>query len=453
MKKILDNERGVALLMVLGFIAILTALLADFTFETKVNSIKAYNSQDQVQARLNAESGLTFALAQLRIYQEARNLLEKNESAKALIKPAMLENVLTQPFIYPLALPKGSSKTQQTALKEFEDNTLIAGQFRVSLTAVKGFLNPNNLRISPPKDGETAPLNNPDQSSDSNATKTPQEYIEQQIEQLIINTIEEMKDDDDPFIRDNPNLNPKMLVKELKFYVNNPQLMQDPEKFEILSLYNQAQLVPKHAPLTSLEEMRYLLGWPDYLLDKMIDQFTVHEVGFISLNDLNERSLKLIFPNITPEQSEEFFRHRDGDEELGEEPKPFTSVDDFKNLVTTNKLAILSESEFLERQKEFAAANLRFGVAGKLYKAISVGQYNATKVTLTAYIDLPVKDPPKPEVKPPTTPGDAGGDDGKNPDNPDESEPASPEPGQPEKPPEELKLELLAPRIIEIQVD
>ena len=76
------RESGVAILMVMTSITILTFLLADFTFETKINKLRVYNQQDMTQARLNAEAGLTFALAKLRLYQEGFNLLEKNESAK-----------------------------------------------------------------------------------------------------------------------------------------------------------------------------------------------------------------------------------------------------------------------------------------------------------------------------------------------------------------------------------
>ena len=74
-KKTLKNENGIALLMVMGVIAILTFLLADFTFETKLNKIKIYNQQDKIQALLNAESGINFAQAKLRLYQEGKNLI------------------------------------------------------------------------------------------------------------------------------------------------------------------------------------------------------------------------------------------------------------------------------------------------------------------------------------------------------------------------------------------
>ena len=79
LKSSIKQERGVALLMVLSTITLLTYVLAEFTFETKLNKIKTQNLMDKLQSRLTAEAGVKFALAKLRIYGEAINLLEKNK--------------------------------------------------------------------------------------------------------------------------------------------------------------------------------------------------------------------------------------------------------------------------------------------------------------------------------------------------------------------------------------
>ena len=115
-KKTVQNERGMAMLMVISSIAILTFLATDFAFETNLNKLKSYNAQDRLQARFSAEAGLHFALAKMRIYQEVKNKLEKNSSAKSLIKPSQIEQVLTQPFIYPIPLPAKASNIQKSYL-------------------------------------------------------------------------------------------------------------------------------------------------------------------------------------------------------------------------------------------------------------------------------------------------------------------------------------------------
>ena len=113
-----QHNSGVALIMVLSSITILTFILAEFTFNTKINTLKVYNRQDQTQARLNAESGVTFAMAKLKMYKEARNLLQKSQSLPLSI--ADIENIIIEPLILPIPSDeKNMSEIQKKAIADF----------------------------------------------------------------------------------------------------------------------------------------------------------------------------------------------------------------------------------------------------------------------------------------------------------------------------------------------
>ena len=71
LKFILQNDSGVAIIMVLSAIVLLTTIMMNFSFESNINRIKAYNIENKGQAKLTAESGLQFAMVRLRLYQEA----------------------------------------------------------------------------------------------------------------------------------------------------------------------------------------------------------------------------------------------------------------------------------------------------------------------------------------------------------------------------------------------
>ncbi len=440
------------MLMVISSIAILTFLAADFAFETNINKLKSYNAQDRTQARLTAEAGIHFSLAKLRIYQEVRNKLENNKNAQGLIKPSQIERVLTQPFIYPIPVGAKASVIQRNALKEFEEGTVIKGTLSVSMRQISGFLNPNNLRIPIPQPGQQQQQTRQDQDREEGQTMSPMEITEKKLLEMLEEEIRLKRERDNLFDKLYPTLQPRLLVKELKYYVNNPNAVDDPEMPEIQAIYNDAGIMAKHAPMSSIDELYTLAGWPEEIINMVKDRLTVHEVGYISLNDLTENTLRLIFPNITPEQSEEFFRYRDGDPELGEDPKPFQTVDEFKTLVV-NQLAIVSANDYDEREKEFEAANLRFGVAGKLYFIESVAKYNTANVTIKAWVDMPVK--PQPAPKNPQNPQgqDPQNPQGQDPQNPQGQDPQNPQgqPGQGQK--AELKTELMLPRIIEFKVE
>ena len=57
-----SNQDGIALMMVITAIVLLTTIMITFSFDSNVNKLKAYNIEDKGQAKLTAESGLQMAI-------------------------------------------------------------------------------------------------------------------------------------------------------------------------------------------------------------------------------------------------------------------------------------------------------------------------------------------------------------------------------------------------------
>lgn len=462
LKKTLKDDKGVALLMVLGVVTILTFLLADFTFETKLNKIKIYNQQDKIQARLNAEAGLNFALAKLRLYQEGRNRIEKDESLKSAFPAADLEAIIIQPFMYPLPVPKKANIIQRTALEEFGKKTLLRGEFSLTFTKISGFLNPNGLRLKPK---ETSGSGQMDQSElDAALTEevdTPDSgeveaqegakkgeaadiIIEKKLAETLARLIKDKSDVDEEFHALYANTDATMLVKELKFYVNDAQKFQDGQRPEIEAKFAQKGVTPKHAPLASIDELYQLPSWDDALVELIKDRLSVHEVSVIAVNELTIEDLKILFPTINNIQIEDFFKYRDGDEDKKIPGKKFKNAEEFKNVVVGN-LNIVSDTDYQERMGQLKNAGLTIDTAGKLYKVNSRGSFNNAVFNLVAYVDLPIKPQPPKKPAPPKAPGATGAD---------ASTTANDGSGGSEKKEEKAEpIELLNPRVIEIRLE
>lgn len=395
------NKCGVALLMVMSSISIMAFLLADLTYETQLNQIRVYNLQDKLQAQLNAEAGLNFALAKLRLYQEAYNILENNKNLAEVLKPSMLQSLITAPFIYPIPKMKGASANQKSLLDDFEKNMILKGKVSVNMRPVSGFINPNNMRIErkvnqDPNDPDANQQDNNNNNNDPNK-KSPQELIEEELVEAIRQSMDKKRETDEDFDNTYGNIDPNLLVKELKFYVNRSEDFDDVERAEIEAQYLANNIKPKHAPMTSIDEMYQLLGWPDAMIDLIKDRLTFHEVAIIPANELTEDQLKIIFPQITEKQMKDFFTLRDGDPEQNLEAKEFTNLEDFKNAIVT-ELGLVSASEFDKRMKELEVAGLKIGTAGKLFQVEAIGEYERAVYRLVAYVDLPIK-PQPPEKK------------------------------------------------------
>lgn len=447
---ILHNQRGVAILMVLTAVAILALVLADFSFETTVHQLKVYNQQDRLQARLNAESGVNMAMSRLRLYQEARNLLEGNENLREIINPSQIEALLLSPFMYPIQLPQEAGAIQRSALQDFESNIMFDGEMTVQIRQVSGFLNPNNMRVNPrPPGQDQAPIDDFDNDPDDRRSQNPALFIEQQLVETLTRLIEDRRVDDQVFNARFGNLDPELLIKEIKFYISDAEAFEDVERGEIESRYLAQDLRPKYAPLTSIDELYLLEGWPDEIVDMIKPYLTVHEVSIIAVNELTEDLLRILFPDISDMQVEEFFLYRLGDPERGVDPQEFQSPEDFKNVVV-NRIGIIGDQEYDERMEDFEAAGLSIGVAGKLFQVTSVGRKGRATYQLVAFIDLPLKPTP---WRPTGTDGAPPPPDAED-QNPDDRAPIDNEgPGSgggTQGPP---KPELLTPRIIEIRIE
>lgn len=464
LKKTLRNEQGIALLLVMGVISILTFLLAEFTFETKLNKIKIYNQQDKIQARLNAEAGLNFALAKLRLYQEGRNRIEKDDNLKNAFPSSDLESVLIEPFIFPPPVSAKANIIQRTAVDEFLKKTIFNGEVSITFNKVAGFLNPNGLRAKPTQDQsgsglgqireepDAAQSKTSDQPGDgSSGQKTPSIPASVVIEKKLVETLQRLikdkNDTDEEFHARYANVDPNYLVQELKFYVNDRGSYQGNELQEIEAKFSQKGITPKFAPLASIDELYNLPSWDDALVDLIKDRLSVHEVSVIAVNELTLDDLKILFPSINNIQIEEFFKYRDGDVDKKIKGKKFKNADDFKRVVTS-ELNIVSDSEYQERINALKSAGLVIDTSGKLYKVTSRGVMNNAVYNLVAFVDLPIK----PQPKKPPTPAGTTPPPNQNPDeDPTGASSAQQPPGQKEDKPQ--PTELLKPRVVEIRLE
>ena len=375
----ISDESGVAILTVMSSIIFLTIILATLTYETQLGRIKSYNLQDKFQARLTAESGINFVLAKLKIYHKARNIIEKKKGGPVSIGD--LESVLTLPFVYPPVLPKDANLIQKNALEEFIDSTVLKGNLSLTVTPVSGFLNPNNLRIKLQSEEDEDPV---------------AAYTEKQFVDTLTNIMESFKEDkgDEEYRIQLGDLEPYMMIKELKFFVNSPEDFQDDERAELQTLYDEKNATAKYAPLTSLSELYLLQGWNDLIVDAMKKHMSVHQVSIIPINQLTEGQLKTFFANISKEQLKDFFTYRDGDVDNDIQARPFSSVVEFKELIVS-QLGVVSDGAFDTLVGDLNAADIKFGVAGALYQVISRGEYGRAVYTIKAFISLPIKPKPK----------------------------------------------------------
>ena len=441
MKRFLQNERGVGIILVMSAITILTLLIASFSYVVSVNKIRIFNNQDSQQARLNAEAGINMALAQLEIYQQAFNLYQKNETVKKSVSFVQVEKILTQPFSFPIPLDKEKMNlVQKTALEDFEKSVVLKGGFTLTIQPVTGFLNPNLLAIPVEKESTDEFRGFEEVDNDQPNSNRPlhlqfEDEFNKMLEEVFTRKIEESDDFADKY----SNLKLSLLTKDIKYFTSTIGQFNGPEQADLELGYEDSS--PKFAPLASIEEMYSLGNWPSEIVELVKDRFSVYVTKFIPMNKITPNQLKVLFPQMTKEQIQEFFLNRDGNPAENIPPTPLKSEGDFKRLLTST-IGVPSD-EVNSRLEELKKLGLSLGVTGKVFKVISQGVYQNATVTLTAFVDMPLL--PEPEKK------EDDKDENFDPDDPfSENKPKDSDknPEEKEKPPPPPQL--MKPRVVEL---
>ncbi len=444
-KTILGNQSGVALMMVMTAMLLLMAIYGEFTFESKIARLKATNILDKSQAKLLAESGLQLAMTRLRLYKEAFNTVQNNPNAKNMVPVQLLNQLWEVPFIYPIPVGKNANSSFKATVDLFAKESLLDGEFKVSIQNLSNRMNLNLLRIDMTKVNPDPQVDDgQDDYSSLNLSDTAilsDVSIDQSLYFLLKKLVDKKREKDESFDDRYSRLNYQEMITNLKYYMSDyGSMLRDPLAGEAEATYQRVPLAPKFGPLSSSSELFSIPGWNDELIELIQNEFSVYPSTQIDFNKITSNMLKILIPTLTEEDIKEFFIWRDDPEQ----PRYINSKADFKKYIVDQE-RLMNDTDFEERMKQFEQKGFTFGSNPNLFKIVSEGSYNRANYTLVAYVVLP-KNAPTAATNPGTQPGAQGGAQ-------PGAQAGSPPGTTPGTAPQDQKTQLLEPRIIEIQIN
>ncbi|MFA7612830.1 MAG: hypothetical protein WCY48_01250 [Candidatus Caldatribacteriota bacterium] len=385
LKKILNNQKGVALIMIMTAIIFLLAIYSEFTFESKISRIKTTNILDKSQAKLMAESGLQLAMTRLKLYVEAYNKVQSNENAKNTVSPQLLNQLWEVPFMYPIPVPPNASAAFKNTVDSFEKESILEGEMRVSIQSISNRINLNQLRMSyltfnPETDVEriSTPLDISETAIHDNVS------VDQSLYYMLRTLITRKSDQDEAFAEKYSRVNYQELISNLKYYISDQGILaQDPFAAQASSAFQQNNITPKYGPLSSSSEIYTIPGWDDDLVELIKNEFSFYPTNQIDLNKVSGNMLKLLFPNLMEDDIEEFFNYKNDPQR----PRHFNTTDDLKQYFV-NTARNLTEEYFNQRIEMFTKQGITFSSNPNLFRVVSEGIYNRSTYTLVAIVSV-----------------------------------------------------------------
>ncbi len=403
-RKILHNQSGVAILMVLTTVTVLTLLMFTFRYETSVNKIKAYNITGKSQARMNAESGLHLALIRLEIYQKAINFLGENKNLSQFAASEMLNQVWSFPLKFPFEITGDMGLADKDAVNKFEENLILEGEIMTTVNSFANKLNLNALRASEMlkfliefdkkqnsnstigslNGGQTGSTTAGSNNNQTNPQDDKLLNIEERFKELIKTALDRKIETDEYFANRYSGIDINELIAAVKFYISDRNTDIGPLQTQVQADFEKLGITPKHAPMTSVSELNLLPYWNDDLIGLIKNEITVHGDMIIDINKLTANLIRLIVPEITDEQIAEFYKYQQNNGN----PITFESGNDLTNYFA-DEARIVSKSEMSDRFALLKKAGITFGSKPSLFKVISTGISSNAKYTINAIVVLP----------------------------------------------------------------
>jgi hypothetical protein len=386
--------------MVIAAMTILSVLVTEFTYVAQVNSKMAFDSLDQVRAHYLAKSAFKLSLLRLKAYQQLLSLGGGGQGGTALsggaapggggglqLPPQILNQIWQVPFIFPIPteLP-GMTALAKDEIQKFQNDSGLKGNFLARIESDSTRLNINSV-LRGFQALATSSSASPSSASPSSPSPSP-----------------------------SPSFDPEGAQKNLTDYMNgvlrarfetDPDFEQEYRDFRLDELMDHLfswldftyqpkinsgkQVIPfKQGPFYTMSELRLIHPIDDTLFDLFAPTLTAQTTQGININLMGREVLRALIPQMTLEETQEFFEYRDNPQEDNQ----FKRVDDFYTYLEKSIGAFRGDKEEVSKFRAvLKSRNIELLIQENAFKISVRAQVNQSSRVWEAFVKL--EDPPR----------------------------------------------------------
>lgn len=306
---LLANKKGVALLIAIFSLGLLSFFAMEVSYETNVEYVLASQKINRLRAYYAAKSGIELSLLRILLYKKAVATFGEQLGGNK----AMLDPIWNFPFAWPPSnfIPKEEVTTvTYDSVKAAEKDSLMQGTYITQIDNESGKIDINDL------------------GSD---VKELREQTKQQILKIFSIEIESNKEFEEQY----RNYDFEELLNNIADWIdeNDSRVVGGNERgiYQDFLKDNPTEFIPPNQPLKTLDELHMISGMRDDIYNLLKDRVTVFGVKGINVNFANKNMLKSLDIQITDQVADEIIKRRSSPELGG----PFSSEDDFMQFLGT----------------------------------------------------------------------------------------------------------------------
>lgn len=278
----MKNKKGIALILVISSLALLSIMMVEFTSGSQMNSRIANNFKNSAKARELSRSGIHFALLELKVFKTIKD----NPMIKQIpgFKEGMLDAIWQFGFLYPPPSTQKATFGTEKAMKELVETSRIDGKISVVITDESAKIDLNALEKQESRAGISSQLQN---------------------------IFEKKKTTDEEFDEKHGDLRFSELIEHIVDWIDKDHEKTGGGSEE--SYYGRLtpSYKPKNAPLNTISELQMVEGFNHQeIFDLLLPYVTVYPTHGVNVNTASESMLLSISAELTDEDVKNIIEHR-----------------------------------------------------------------------------------------------------------------------------------------------
>jgi general secretion pathway protein K len=366
------RQSGLALLMAIFSITLLTFLAVELSYDTSVEYVVSNNEYRRVKAYYAAKSGLELSLLRILLYRKVISQFGENLKGQG----DLVNKIWNFPFVWPPVPPDSLNIVETDQINAAVGESLMDTQYLATISSEGSKLDLNDLA-------------------------SPSESLRKTTRDQMLKIFQDRADQDDELGKFLQSYDFESLVNNIKDWVDEDSNAENGGDEGSAYTENEVKL-PPNREFRTLEEVRMVSGMDDRVFEFLKPRITVYGIKGINPNYADQELLKSLSADITDEVAAEIIAHIK-DPEKG----PFPDKDSFFAFlegedVDTQALEDSKIPLYFDTEYNFRIEST--GVSGSVTKKIIAIVYDVDAAA-NRLSDLIPKD----EEEDPEDPGDEGG--------------------------------------------
>ncbi|MDZ4662313.1 MAG: type II secretion system protein GspK [Pseudomonadota bacterium] len=296
MNKKKNSQSGVALLMAIFAMTLLTTIAVEVQYGTNIESLSASQGLNRLRAYYAAKAGVEMSLFRILIYKKALAQFGKDLGPNA----SMLDKIWQMPLPWPLPLPKDALRTTQDEVNKVLKESIFDGKYMTTI------------------ENESAKLDINDLGSQS-------KNLREATQIKILNIFNAKLKGEDKWAEDYQGYDFEKLVNNMIDWVDEDTVSLNSGDENSLYTESDATDLPPNQPFKTLQELHMVAGMEDDFFDVLAPNITVYGSKAINVNQAPKDVLMSLDPSIEKETADKIIERRSDELKGG----PFQDEKDF----------------------------------------------------------------------------------------------------------------------------